>query len=60
MPVGGVFTTGPEAAWKLCLSVKPKLVFPMHHRIVGMSLDFNALSTVGDFLKGKENVKRLG
>jgi len=59
VPVGGFFTIGPEAAWKLCLNLKPKLVFPMHYRMAGMAPTFNNLSTVEDFLKGKENVKRL-
>lgn len=59
VPVGGFFTIGPEKAWGTCLKLKPKLVFPMHYRMEGMSPMFNRLYTVEDFLKGKENVKRL-
>jgi len=59
VPVGGFFTIGPEAAWNLCLGLKPKLVFPMHYRMTGMAPTFNNLSTVEDFLKGKESVRRL-
>jgi L-ascorbate metabolism protein UlaG (beta-lactamase superfamily) len=59
VPVGGFFTIGPDAAWKLCQTLSPKLVFPMHYRMAGMSPNFNSLNNVEDFLKSKENVKRL-
>ncbi len=59
VPVGGVYTIGPETAWKVCLKLRPRFVFPMHYRMAGLSPTFNALSTIEDFLKGKENVKKV-
>jgi L-ascorbate metabolism protein UlaG (beta-lactamase superfamily) len=59
IPVGGFFTIGPEEARKVMESLKPKITFPMHYRLRGMLATFDPLSTVEDFLRRGDNVKRL-
>lgn len=38
VPVGGIFTVGPDDAWKVVNAVKPKVTVPMHFRTVGLNL----------------------
>jgi len=59
LPVGGFYTIGPEEARKVMKSLKPKVTVPMHYRLPGMSDAFKRLSTVEDFIRGEDNVKRL-
>jgi L-ascorbate metabolism protein UlaG (beta-lactamase superfamily) len=59
LPVGGFYTIGPEQGRKVMESMQPKIVVPMHYRLAGMSSTFNALSTVEDFLRRDDNVKKL-
>jgi L-ascorbate metabolism protein UlaG (beta-lactamase superfamily) len=59
IPVGGFYTIGPEQARKVMESIKPKVTVPMHYRLPGMSAIFNTLSTVEDFIRGDDNVRRL-
>jgi len=59
IPVGGFFTIDPTAATKVAEQLKPKIVIPMHYYHEGLADLFKALHTVDDFLKGKENVKKL-
>jgi L-ascorbate metabolism protein UlaG (beta-lactamase superfamily) len=59
LPVGGFYTIGPEQGRKVMESIKPKIAVPMHYRLAGMSSAFNALSTVEDFIRRDDNVKRL-
>ena len=58
VPVGGYYTMGPETATKVCQELKPKIIFPMHYRMPGLSSNFDSLKTVDDFLEGKKNVER--
>jgi L-ascorbate metabolism protein UlaG (beta-lactamase superfamily) len=57
VPVGGVFTIGPEEAAKVASQLEPKYVIPMHYRTEGMSEEFKELKPLADFLKemGVEN-----
>jgi len=59
LPVGGFYTIGSEEARKVMKSLKPKVTVPMHYRLPGMSDAFKQLSTVEDFIRGADNVKRL-
>ena len=59
IPVGGFYTIGPEQARKVMESIKPKVTVTMHYRLPGMSAIFNTLSTVEDFIRGDDNVRRL-
>ena len=59
LPVGGSYTIGPEQARRVMESLKPKITVPMHYRLPGMSATFNALSTVEDFIRRDDNVKKL-
>lgn len=61
-PVGGVYTVGPKIAAEICSNLKPRVVFPMHYRMPGMSSTFDALSTVDDFLRvcGTGDIRRIG
>jgi len=55
-PVGGTFTIDATAASKVVEQLKPKVVIPMHFKVPGLKLP---LASVEEFLKGKDNVKRL-
>ncbi len=48
LPVGDVFTIGPEAALKVMELLKPRIAVPMHYRTPGLSL---SIRPIGDFLK---------
>ncbi len=48
VPVGDVFTIGPEAADAVIKSISPKVAVPMHYRMPGMTL---AIQPVQNFLK---------
>lgn len=48
VPVGDVFTIGPEAAKRVVESVSPRVAVPMHYRVPGMSL---SIQPVHNFLK---------
>jgi len=59
VPVGDVFTVGPEIAKKLADKVRPKVVVPMHYRMPGLSL---SIKPVQEFLNlvDPERVARVG
>lgn len=56
IPVGGGPTIDAQTATAVCNDLKPKIIIPMHYSTPKIS--FN-LASVDDFLKGKDNVKRL-
>lgn len=47
VPIGDVFTIGPEAARKVIDDISPKVAIPMHYRTAGLSLSIRPLQ---DFL----------
>ncbi len=57
IPVGGVYTIDAKEATETIKRIRTKLVVPMHYKVPGLNLN---ISDVEGFLKGKENVKRLG
>lgn len=59
VPVGDVYTIGPEDAKKVIESVKPRVAVPMHYRVPGLGL---AIQPVQNFLKvcGGLPVVRVG
>lgn len=59
VPVGDVFTIGPEVARKVVDRVGPKVAIPMHYRTPGLSL---ALKPVESFLAlcKREQVVKVG
>ena len=57
--VGGFYTIGPQQARKVVESLKPRITVPMHYKLPNMSATFDALSTVEDFIRTGDNVKRL-
>ncbi|MFH0849122.1 MAG: MBL fold metallo-hydrolase [archaeon] len=59
LPVGGFYTIGPDEARKVIETLKPKIAVPMHYRMKGMSSTFDKLSTIDDFLRRDDNVRRL-
>jgi len=59
LPVGGFYTIGPKEARKVMKSLKPKVTVPMHYKLSGMSDAFKQLSTVEDFIRRVDNVRRL-
>ena len=59
IPVGGFFTIDTTAVSRTVSALKPKIVVPMHYRIVGMAPIFDPISGVDKFLDGKANVKKL-
>lgn len=56
IPVGGVYTIGPDEARDVVQQLSPKVVIPMHYRIPGLRLP---LKEVGAFLKYFENIVRV-
>lgn len=61
VPVGGFFTIGPEMATTVCEKLNPKIIIPMHYRMLGLRarVMFGFFKPVDDFLKGKNNVERI-
>lgn len=57
VPVGGVFTIDPEGAAAVCEELGPRLIIPMHFKTDRCGF---ALAPVEDFVRGKENVRRVG
>jgi L-ascorbate metabolism protein UlaG (beta-lactamase superfamily) len=51
IPVGSVFTIGPEEAWEVIAQLNPNVVIPMHYKTKYLRFD---LLGVDQFLKGKE------
>lgn len=56
IPVGGHYTIDAREATELVNRIRPKVVMPMHY--LTERLDFS-ITPVDDFLRGKENVRRL-
>jgi L-ascorbate metabolism protein UlaG (beta-lactamase superfamily) len=56
IPVGGVYTIDAKMATMVCEQLKPKIVIPMHYRDGKCNFP---IATVDDFLREKENVRRL-
>jgi L-ascorbate metabolism protein UlaG (beta-lactamase superfamily) len=59
VPVGDVFTIGPEAAKAVIDEVKPRVAVPMHYRTGGLSLSIKPLENFLD-LCPKDSVVRVG
>jgi len=57
VPVGGVFTIDPEGAAAVCKDLNPRLIIPMHFKTDRCGFP---LAPVEDFVRGKENVRRVG
>jgi L-ascorbate metabolism protein UlaG (beta-lactamase superfamily) len=59
VPVGNVFTVGPEAAKTIVDGIAPKVAVPMHYRVPGLGL---ALQPVQSFLRqfGQRQVVKVG
>lgn len=56
VPVGGYFTIDAKQATSICQSLKAKVVTPMHYKTTKCGYP---ISEVDEFLKGKENIRRL-
>lgn len=59
VPVGDVFTIGPQAAKAIIDGVKPRVAVPMHYRTGGLSLSIKPLENFLD-LCPKDSVVRVG
>jgi len=57
IPVGGVFTIGPEGADRVIAELRPRVVVPMHWKTPKIKLPIGDVSA---FLRGKKNVVREG
>ena len=57
IPVGGFYTIDASVASRVCEQLKPKVVIPMHFRTPKCAYP---LAGVEDFLKGKQNVRKVG
>jgi L-ascorbate metabolism protein UlaG (beta-lactamase superfamily) len=52
VPVGGVFTVGPEEAAAIVRDIEPAIVLPMHFRVAGLNPEnFSELSDVAHFVQ---------
>lgn len=59
VPVGDVFTIGPETARKVIEQVEPRIAIPMHYRTAGLSLSIRPLQDFLDVM-GDTPVSRVG
>lgn len=59
VPTGGFYTIDAPTASKVVDALNPKVVIPMHYKTAFLGDNF-PLSGVDEFLKGKENVIRVG
>ena len=59
VPVGGIYTIGPEQARKVMGSIRPRMTVPMHYKLLGMSATFDGLSDVEDSIRGGDSIRRL-
>lgn len=57
LPVGGLFTIDANEATKIMEALNPPLTIPMHFKTKVLGFP---IAGVEDFLKGKNNVKRVG
>ncbi len=57
IPVGGFYTIDASIASQVCDQLKPKVVIPMHFKTPRCTYP---MAGVEDFLKGKQNVRRVG
>lgn len=57
LPVGGVYTIDAAGATETVRRISPRIAVPMHYRIPGLTV---GISGVEDFLRGKDNVRRIG
>lgn len=57
IPVGGHFTVEPDEAWQIAQKIAPKVIIPMHFKTEAIGFP---IKPVDDFIRGKENVKKLG
>jgi len=56
IPVGGYYTIDAKVATQVCNQLKPKVIIPMHFKTDKCAYP---ISSVDEFLKGKEGVKKL-
>ena len=56
VPVGGLYTIDASGAVKVCDSLNPKVVIPMHYKCAKCGYP---IAGVDAFLKGRENVRKL-
>ena len=56
IPVGGFYTIDAKVATQVCNQIKPRVIIPMHYRTDKCSFP---ITGVDEFIRGKENVKRL-
>ncbi len=57
VPVGGTFTVDAKGATEVVEAVRPRIAIPMHFKTHKVAFP---LARVGDFLAGKERVRRVG
>ncbi len=57
VPVGGFYTIDAKTASSIVDTLKPKVVIPMHYKTEAIGFP---IAGVDEFIKGKENVKRIG
>lgn len=55
LPVGGFYTIDAAAADRVCESLSPKMVIPMHYKNSKCAFP---IATVDEFVKSKQNVRR--
>lgn len=52
VPVGGVYTIGPQEAGEAVSAIEPSVVIPMHYKMKGMNEEvFGKLASVDDFTR---------
>ena len=58
IPIGGVYTIGPDEAWEIITTLNPKITIPMHYWIRGLTLPLHRIDDFLAYVK-KIRVERL-
>ncbi len=58
IPVGGVYTIGPDEAWEIVSMIQPRITIPMHYWIKGLTLPLHRIDDFLAYVK-KVRVERL-
>jgi L-ascorbate metabolism protein UlaG (beta-lactamase superfamily) len=60
VPTGGVFTIGPQDAWKTVEMLKPRVAVPMHYRFGGLSVSIQDLRPFLEAIPKEVEMTRVG
>ncbi len=60
IPVGGVYTVGPEEALEIIKLLEPNIIIPMHYKTAGLKLDIGNLYDFTKIAKKFTDISTIG